>query len=240
MPTRELRILNDTQIRACLDWCEERRRYPHRDKVVVLLSVTAGLRASEIARLKRRNVMDIDGEIIPQIRIDRTAAPHGGTRTIRMEDVLLKHVLTLLRTVPGVPDDPLILSERALRKGEDGTEAGHLEHMTVNSILRLFWQLFSELGLTGCTSESGRRTYATRVAPLVFQKGGSIRDVQQMLGLPRERAIGRYLEPQRDAQNVAGQGAFDFASLGGRTSAEPSLPGRSAAVPKAARRRTSG
>ena len=42
MTGRQAELLNDTQVKACLGWCDERRRYPHRDRVVVLLSVRAG------------------------------------------------------------------------------------------------------------------------------------------------------------------------------------------------------
>src|SRR5918998_1512399 len=63
MTGRQAELLNDTQVKACLRWCDERRRYPHRDRVVVLLSVRAGLRAVEIARLRRGHVMDDGGGI---------------------------------------------------------------------------------------------------------------------------------------------------------------------------------
>ena len=35
MAGKQAKILSDTAVAAMLRWCDERRRYPHRDKVVV-------------------------------------------------------------------------------------------------------------------------------------------------------------------------------------------------------------
>ena len=79
MTGRQAKLLNDTQVKACLRWCDERRRYPHRDRVVVLLSVRAGLRAVEIARLRREHVMDEGGGIADVIDLQgRLGSPRRG------------------------------------------------------------------------------------------------------------------------------------------------------------------
>jgi hypothetical protein len=43
MPGRQAKILSDAEVDSMLAWYEK-RRYPHRDKVAVLISVKAGLR----------------------------------------------------------------------------------------------------------------------------------------------------------------------------------------------------
>src|SRR4051794_33539230 len=54
---------------------------PHRDRVMVLLSAKAGLRACEIARLDWSMVLDARGEVGPVLTIeDRIAKKRGGRR----------------------------------------------------------------------------------------------------------------------------------------------------------------
>jgi hypothetical protein len=60
-----------------LRWCDERRRYPHRDKVVVLLSAKAGLRTMEIAKLRRRHVMDSGGGLDDTIHLEAAICKKG-------------------------------------------------------------------------------------------------------------------------------------------------------------------
>jgi len=52
---KQAKILTDAQVRAALAACDG-HRYPPRDRVMVLLSVRAGLRAKEIACL---NTFDV-------------------------------------------------------------------------------------------------------------------------------------------------------------------------------------
>jgi integrase len=56
------------------------------------------------------------------------------------------------------------------------------------------------LGMTGCSSHSGRRTFITRAAWKVSDVGESIRDVQQLAGHTSLAAIQRYIEGSSDAK----------------------------------------
>jgi integrase len=78
--------------------------------------------------------------------------------------------LVLLRRKTG-EDDAVIRSERGGSRG-----------MRPSSVVNWFRQLYRELGLNGCSSHSGRRTFITNAARLVFKAGGSLRDVQQLVG----------------------------------------------------------
>ena len=72
--------------------------------------------------------------------------------------------------------------------------------MTPRSIVNWFKQLYLELGLNGCSSHSGRRTFITRSARLVSKAGGCLRDVQELAGHRAITTTERYIEGDRDAQ----------------------------------------
>ena len=203
MTGRQAELLNDTQVKACLRWCDERRRYPHRDRVVVLLSVRAGLRAVEIARLRRGHVMDDGGGIADVINLQGKfrIARKGPGRVIPMHADLRDHVIKLFGIVPGGPDDPLILSERAMRPNPEDPEDRRLVCMAPNTIVLMFGQMYGELGLSGCSSHSGRRTFITTVAGKIGQAGGSLRDVQQLAGHTSLNTTQRYVDGSDEAKH---------------------------------------
>jgi integrase len=142
-------------------------RYPDRDRVIVLLSVKAGLRAGEIAKLTWPMIVDARGRIAGYIELHDAAAKKRSGRTIPLHHDLLPPLRRLQKQYG--TRGPVIRSERggALRP---------------SSVVNWFARLYRELGFEGCTSHSGRRTFITNAARLVFKAGGSLRDVQQLAG----------------------------------------------------------
>jgi hypothetical protein len=54
--------------------------------------------------------------------------------------------------------------------------------MTPVSIVNWFASAYRAIGVCGCSSHSGRRTFITRAARLAHAAGGSLRDVQLLAG----------------------------------------------------------
>ncbi len=72
--------------------------------------------------------------------------------------------------------------------------------MSAASVALWFHRLYTRLGLAGCSSHSGRRTFITRAARKVSEVGGSLRDVQQLAGHSSLATTQRYVEGSTDAK----------------------------------------
>jgi integrase len=168
MAGKQAKVLSRQQVHAALRQVRH-SRYPQRDRVMILLSVKAGLRAGEIAKLTWPMLLDPDGRIADHIALHDRAAKKRSGRIIPLHPALRRD-LQRLRRLTGATG-AVIRSERG------GSHA-----MRAGSIVNWFHQLYRELGLTGCSSHSGRRTFITNAARLVFKAGGSLRDVQQLAG----------------------------------------------------------
>jgi integrase len=136
---------------------------------MILLSIKAGLRAGEIAKLTWSMVLDADGRLSDRIELHDSAAKKRSGRTIPLHPDL-RCALQQLRQLTG-SDGVVVRSERNGALG-----------LRPSSVVNWFARLHCDLGLSGCSSHSGRRTFITSAARLVFKAGGSLRDVQELAG----------------------------------------------------------
>lgn len=72
--------------------------------------------------------------------------------------------------------------------------------MRANSIVNWFTSLYRGLGLEGCSSHSGRRTFITMAARNAHKAGASLRDVQLLAGHRSIETTQRYIDGDTDAQ----------------------------------------
>jgi integrase len=181
---KRAKILSDTNIRDLLAFTT-RTRHPLRNGVIVLLSIKAGLRAGEIANLTWPMVTDPTGEIGTVLALEDRVAKKKSGRVIPLHPTLRNALMMLRRTATG--DGPVIPSERG-------------GPMTPASIVNWFMTAYCAIGVTGCSSHSGRRTFVTRAARLVHKTGGSLRDVQLLAGHRSIQTTQRYIDGDTDAQ----------------------------------------
>ena len=72
--------------------------------------------------------------------------------------------------------------------------------MTAKTIVNWFKTTYLALGLVGCSSHSGRRTFVTNAARSIHKAGGSLRDVQELAGHRSIKTTQGYIEGNSDAQ----------------------------------------
>lgn len=179
-------IVAPTDVQSCLRHVEL-QRYPDRNKVIVLLSFKAGLRACEIAGLTWSMVLGSDGKVSSQVIVSRDIAKGASGRVIPMHRDL-QSALYLLHQKEGCRrTGHVIRSERG-------------DCLSAASVVNWFAVLYRQLGLIGCSSHSGRRTFITSSARLLARTGGSLRDIQELAGHRSLTTTERYIEGDRVAQ----------------------------------------
>jgi integrase len=185
MVVKRAKILSANNVEDLLVFARQ-TRHPIRNQVLVLLSVKAGLRAGEIANLTWPTLIEPTGEIGTSLEPQDRAAKKSSGRVIPVHPELRAALVKLAHlTLP--MDGPIIRSERG-------------GPMTPVSIICWFARAFRAIGLEGCSSYSGRRTFITRAARLVHKTGGSLRDVQLLAGHRSIQTTQRYIEGDTDAQ----------------------------------------
>ena len=185
MAGKQAKTLTKQQLAAALAKSRQ-GRFPHRDRVMILLSVLAGLRAGEIAGLTWPMVLTAEGKVGRQIELQDAAAKMGSGRVIPIHPSLRTALIRLRRR--GTREGPVI---RSARGGA----------MRASSVVNWFGVLYGSLGFEGCSSHSGRRTFITQAARLVFRVGGSLRDVQQLAGHRSIEQTQGYIEGDASAKH---------------------------------------
>ena len=193
---RRAKILSEKQEAAALGLLEQHGRYKERNAAMFLLSVKGGLRAKEIAQLSWSMVTDAETKVGDAINLENKASKgKKGGRIIPMHRQLRQALERLLVAEGGQPSPsaPVIRSERG-RQSEMGGR------MSPSSIADWFAELYAAIGLEGCSSHSGRRTFITRAARRIGQVGGSLRDVQYLAGHASLSTTQIYIDGDTDAQ----------------------------------------
>lgn len=182
---KRAKIYTDSQLKQLLNHMTL-TKYPLRNKVIVLFSAKAGLRACEIAGLSWQHVLNNEcTDINDSVSIpDRVAKGLKGGRRLQMSDCLIQALRDLYashRRKPGY-DHEIVLNQQSYG-------------MTGRGITMMFYNWFRLLGWKGYSSHSGRRTFITNCARKISSIGGSMQDVRILAGHSCLSVTQRYIDP---------------------------------------------
>lgn len=180
---RRAKILSDDQLQLAVQFISTHPN-PLRNRVMLLLSAKAGLRAVEISRLRWGMVLSSARQVSDVLELPDCATKGGyGGRVIPMHRSLRAALAALLDDIGGDAsmDQPVI-------------------GLTRGSVVGFFCDLYRALGFSGCSSHSGRRTFITRAARQISLVGGSLRDVQMMAGHASLTMTQSYIEGLEEAR----------------------------------------
>lgn len=168
------------------------RRHGLRDQTVFLLSVRAGLRAKEIANLKWSMILTPGGEVGDAIHLTNSASKGRSGRVIPLNKQLRENLKQML--VEARQDRRFHPALSYVVKTERSA------HTSPQAIVNMFKRWYEDIGLLGCSSHSGRRTFITNAARKISTVGGSLRDVQMLAGHSSLAVTQRYIDGDSEAR----------------------------------------
>ena len=189
--SKQAKTLNKQQIEMISSYLRQHRN-GLRNQTIFLLSVKSGLRAKEIAELKWRELLTPDGNIGDTIELTNSTSKGRSGRSIPLHPSIKANLNEILENQRKHRNfDPrtshIVRTERAT-----STPA--------QTIVSMFHGWYKTLGLLGCSSHSGRRTFITETAKKISLVGGSLRDIQMLAGHQSLQTTQRYIDADSEAQ----------------------------------------
>jgi integrase len=188
---KQAKTLSKTQIDTLAAFLLS-RRHGLRDQTVFLLSVRAGLRAKEIANLRWTMILGADGEVGDSIHLTDNASKGRSGRIVPLNKQLRTNLIQMVevsrRERHFQPETAFVIT----------TERSN--HTSAQAVVNMFKRWYTDLGLLGCSSHSGRRTFITNAARKISTVGGSLRDVQMLAGHSSLAVTQRYIEGDSEAR----------------------------------------
>ena len=187
---KQAKTLTNKQIDSVLDYLS-RSRSPKRNQAIFLLSVKAGLRAKEIASLRWEMLLNSDAILSDFLALPNNASKGRSGRQIPLNRHLRETLLDLFQSESGRKDfDAKDFVIRTQRSKQTSSQA----------VINMFASWYRDLGMIGCSSHSGRRTFISNTARKISTVGGSLRDIQALAGHSNLQTTQRYIECDSESQ----------------------------------------
>lgn len=183
---KQAKVLTKSQIELVRTFLRDNRN-GLRNETIFLLSIKSGLRAKEISGLKWIHVLDSNGDVDEFINLPNNVSKgRNGGRKIPINKELKKNLIELLNQQQSK------ISFNQLTSNIICTERSTSTSPQV--IVNFFSSLYKRLGMVGCSSHSGRRTFITECSRKISTVGGSLRDVQYLAGHSSLQTTQRYID----------------------------------------------
>jgi len=167
--TKRANILDEESILDVMEHIDKHSREPLRDRLLVLLTCRLGLRAQEAARVCFEDILDARGRLKPVFFVTSRSAKYGKARNLPMHPQVKEALLAYLEQAPKQVKGPLFHNQ-------------FNEALTSEAVQKQLSRLYNGVGLHGCSSHSGRRTFGTRCAQNLAKIGGTMIDLAHLMG----------------------------------------------------------
>lgn len=187
---RRANTLSDKDIEDAL-YIASKRAQPERDALLILLTCRLGMRIGEAAHLYAEDILDSRGELKDTLWVSGRFAKYGKEREVPLNRPEVVAALKRYLAKYPIKKGPLFFNQY----GEPLSAGAGQKQVT---------DIYQTVGLHGCSSHSGRRTFGTRASRHIAKVDGSLRDVQKLMGHSNLKTTEAYIDyTPRQADIVA-------------------------------------
>ena len=176
---KQAKVLNSTEIRRVLDYVAT-RKHALRNRALVLIMFNTGMRVSEVASLRIKDVVDSEGNIKNEIRLLAENTKTNEARTVFVNEKLRKELQQYAKVYANAnPNNKFFYSQK---RDSDGFSS--------STLCQHFHYLYKRVGLDGASSHSSRRTFITTLA----NKGIGVRVIMGLSGHKALSSVQCYID----------------------------------------------
>ena len=160
-----------------------------RNRLMLLMTVAAGMRVGEVACLTISDVRDFDNSVRSEIYLAAHRVKHSHARTVYLNSRLQEELATYIATRTWHDEaQPLFATYRGVRRA-----------FSANTLTQHFFWLYKKAGIAGASSHSGRRHFITTLA----NKGISVRILASLAGHKSIAVTQKYIDVNDDMKRAA-------------------------------------
>ena len=186
--SKQAKTLSNDEIRKVLDYVAT-RKHSERNRAMIYTIFNTGMRVSEVANLRFKDVVDGEGAVKREIRLSAEDTKTKEARIVFVNDKLHKELTRYIKLYK--PLNTNVKFFYSQKRASDG--------YSPNTLAQFFHYLFNRAGIAGASSHSGRRSFITNLA----NKGVGVRVIMGLSGHRALSSVQCYIDCNDDMKRKA-------------------------------------
>ena len=163
--------------------------YAQRNRAMLMMTVAAGLRVSEVAGLTINDVRDEDGTVRAEVFFAAHRVKHNHARTVYLNTRLQQEIADYIQSRTWIDETQTLFP----------THRGPRCHFSPNTLAQHFHYVYKRAGVRNASSHSGRKTFLTSLA----SQGVSVFVLASLAGHKSITTTQRYVSVNDDVKRSA-------------------------------------
>ena len=177
--SKQAKVLSSIEIRKVLDYVAT-HKHSVRNRALIMIMFNTGMRVSEVASLRIKDVLDSEGAVKNEIMLSAENTKTNEARAVFVNEKLRKELQQYAKLlVKANLNNKFFYSQK---RSSDGFSA--------STLCQHFHYLYKRAGLDGCSSHSSRRTFITTLA----NKGVGVRVIMGLSGHKALSSVQCYID----------------------------------------------